>query len=263
MAQRGKVLRDTSSGKGLVSSGGSQYEFSLEGCWKSEVAPKIGMVVDFELGHDGNINSISAVPENQLAKEQAELVMQAAKKQGMAVLSGASARVGKSVLVAWGALFIAWFFLNVLNITVLANTTVGVTFWNLLGVVNNTTGLQSLGGNTGDKGIYALLAIVALAGPAVSQFWKDSKAHLGNCLPFILMLAIAVMIYFSLSNSASEAQKQMAAFGGAGMSNMVSQMMSEMLKSIHVGAGGIIAVIASAYLAAIGVKRFLVAKAQA
>jgi len=53
------------------------------------------------------------------------------------------------------------------------------------------------------------------------------------------------------------------AFGGKEASDMLSSMVSEMMKAVHIGAGAIIAAIASAYLAFVGAKQYLVAKAQA
>jgi hypothetical protein len=264
MAQRGKVLRDTSNGKGLISANGTQYEFALEGGWKSDISPKVGMVVEFELNAEGNISSASAVPENQLAKEQAELVMKAAKEKGMAALSSASARVGTSVLVAWGALAIAWFFLDMVSISMGSNNSQGITFWSYLSMANNgfERGISLIMANQGgDKGIFALFAILALVGPALSQFWKDSKSHLGNCLPLALMLGLPLTAYISFHSKMSDAQKM---FGGnQDMEKFASEMLAEMMKSVHIGMGGYVAVAASLYLAFIGLKRFLVAKAQA
>lgn len=255
--QRGKVLRDTNNGKGLISAAGTQYEFSLESCWKSDASPKVGMVVEFELNAEGNISSATSVPENQLAKEQAELVMQAAKEKGMAVLSSASARVGTSVLIAWGALAIAWFFLNMVNISMFTNSSQGFTFWNYLSMANN--GFE--GGSHGDKGIFALLAILALLGPAISQFWKDSKSHLGNCLPLALMLGMALTAYITFQSQMSAAQQMLG--GNKSLENFASGMLAEVMKSVHIGMGGYVAVAASLYLAFVGMKRFLVAKALA
>lgn len=257
MAQRGKVLRDTSNGKGLISSTGSQFEFELAGCWKSDVAPKVGMVVEFELNTEGQISSVIAIAENQLAKEQAELVMQAAKAKGMAALSDASARVGTSVLVAWGALVVAWFFLDMVTMNVGYGHKLGISFWNYLSIANGFSV-----GSDGGKGIYALLAILALAGPAISQFWKDSKAHLGNCLPFALMLGLALNAYISFKSKISSSYEAMGAFAGKDMANLASNMLDEALKSIHIGMGGYIAVAASAYLVFVGLRRFLIAKSQ-
>jgi hypothetical protein len=51
---------------------------------------------------------------------------------------------------------------------------------------------------------YAMLAIVAIAGPAISQFLKHPLATLGNCLPLVLMLLVSIMFYSSIHNAASQ-----------------------------------------------------------
>lgn len=280
MAQRGKVLRDTSNGKGLISAAGTQYEFSLEGCWKSDVSPKVGMVVEFELNAESNICSASAVPENQLVKEQAELAMQAAKQKGMAMFSAASARIGTPVLVAWAALIIAWFFMKMFTFTAANNESLVVsqTFWQLLGLANVSSLIDFmplLKAEGLDKGIYAFLAIAVLTGPAISQFWKDSKAHLGNCLPLVFMLVIFAAVYFVLGDllaavikqqqdSAAQLSSRYGSMYGsiAPAIPSAAEAKAKFLQQIHVGLGAYVALAASAYLAIIGLKRFLVAKAQ-
>lgn len=260
MAQRAKVLLDASNGKGLISTGSTQYEFVLKDIWKSDVAPKVGMVVEFELGSDGAVCSISPVPESQIAKEQADIVMKAAKAKGLALFSQASIRLGTPVLVAWAIIIVTWFFMNAINISMGAIGGAGVTFWELLGVVNNAGGLSGIGGSSSSKGIYGLMAIIALIGPAVSQFWSDKKAHLANCIPFLLMLVVMVIFYMQLRSSVAEVGKMAGGFGGGAIADMVSKMMAETMKSIHLGIGAIAAFITSAYLAFVGVNRFFVAK---
>ena len=264
MKQRGKILRDASNGNGLISSDGKQFEFYLEKNWRSDVTPKVGMVVDFDLSEIGEIQSAFAVNESQLAKEQADIAMKAAKEKGQALFKEASARLGVPVLVAWAAFVISWFYLSTITISATPANSVGITFWNLLGLVNNPNSMAYVAsGISGDKGIYALLAIAALAGPAISQFWKNSLSHLGNCLPLALMLIVSVMIYMALRDSAVQAQQAAAAFGGKAASDMINSMVTESMKAFHIGAGGVIAVVASAYLAFVGLKQYLVAKARA
>lgn len=260
MAQRAKVLLDGSKSNGLISTGSAQHEFTLKGCWKSEVAPKVGMIVEFELASDGTVRSIIPVPESQVAKEQADLVMQAAKAKGLALFAHASASLGTPVLVAWATVIVTWFFMNTINISVGGISGAGITFWDLLGVVNNSGGLASVGGGAGGKGIYALLAIVALAGPAVSQFWSDNKAHLANCIPLLLMLIVVVIFYIQLRSSVAEMGKMASGLGGSAVADMVNNMMAEAMKSVHIGIGAIAAFIASGYLAFVGVKRFIEGK---
>lgn len=60
--KRGKVLRDTSKGPGLLIIEGQQYPFSLSDLWKSDQPPKIGMIVEAEFNRDGQIVAIRTVP---------------------------------------------------------------------------------------------------------------------------------------------------------------------------------------------------------
>ncbi len=80
MRKRGKVLREPSSTAGLVIVEGQQYWFSLDGLWKSEGPPQPGEVVDVDFDSDWRILAIAAVPESQLAKEQADAAAGAARK---------------------------------------------------------------------------------------------------------------------------------------------------------------------------------------
>lgn len=262
MKMRGKVLRTPASGDGLVSAQGKQYGFTLEKHWKSDTPPTIGMVVDVELGSDGEIQTLAAVSENQLAKEQADLVMKAAKEKSGALLKEASARLGTTVLVAWAAFAIAWIFLGALSVSTSPTMSRAITFWDLLAAAHSTDSLAFMaGGISGDKGIYGFLAYAALIGPVVSQFWKHPLAHLGNCLPLVTMLVVTLAIYMGFRDSAAQAQQMAGAFGGNMAADMVNDMMGSMTKAIHIGVGGIIAGVACAYLAAVGLKRYLVAKA--
>lgn len=266
MKQRGRVIQDTSSGKGLISSDGKQYEFELAGIWKSDSAPKTDMVVELEFDSAGAISAIYAVSESDLAKEQAEKAMKAAKEKGTALYGELSARLGRPVLAALAAVAVSWFFLNLITIQLTTSNSMGITFWQLLGYVNagETLGMSMMNGNL-DKGIYGLLAVIALAGPFLGQIWKDPKAHLGHCLPLALMLIIAVKIYLSVHGAAQESQAQFQAMGGnafAGYAQeMMGNMVQEVLKAIHIGIGGYVALAASAFLAFLGLNKFLAAKA--
>ncbi len=266
MNKRGRILRDTSSGVGLISSEGHQYEFKLEGVWKSDIAPVQSMVVEFELDTNNNVISIQAVSESQLAKEQAEKALEALKGKSTAAFDDLSSRVGKSVLFATAALFVSWVFLNAITIQVTESMKYGVTFWKILGIVNASGGLNALqNGGGGDTGIYGFLGFLALAGPFISQFWKDPKSHLGNCLPLILMLFVGVSIYMSIQDGMNSAGSLGAAFGGAEAGkfaqNMMNEMMRSVLKALHVGIGGYVSIFASAYLFIIGARKFLASKA--
>ena len=266
MKKRGRVLHDASTGVGLISAEGKQYEFKLEGMWKSDFAPSQNMVVEIELDDAQQLLSITPVNEGQLAKEQADKALEAIKEKSAAAFDELSARVGKPVLVTTGALFISWFFLNMISIQVTESMKYGVTFWKILGIVNSSGGLNALqNGGGGDTGIYGFLGCVALVGPFLSQFWKDSRAHLGNCLPLILMLFVAISIYIGIQDGMKSAGNMGAMFGGAEAGkyaqNMINEMMLSVMKALHLGLGAYISIAASAYLSLIGARKYLAANA--
>src|SRR6266700_5569298 len=81
MAKRGKVLRDPLAGPGLLMVEGQQYPFVLDGIWRSAVPASAGLAVDVDFDSQGSIRGITAVPDSQLAKEQAEVALTAAKEK--------------------------------------------------------------------------------------------------------------------------------------------------------------------------------------
>lgn len=266
MKHRGKILRDTNAGPGLLSSGGNQHPFTLETHWKSDLPPKVGMVVDVALDGAGSLAAVTPVADAQLAREQAELAMQAARAKGGALAAGLTARFGLPTLVALAALALGWFVLNTIAVQLSAQYGVGMSFWKLLGVLNSPAGLMGgLSGGGAGSGIYGFLCIVALLAPLLPQFWNDRRAHLGGLLPLAFMLLVALMFYFGINDSVKQAQGAAGIFGGeqaARMAESVSSMMlREAMRAISFGAGAWLALLASLYLAGRGLMKFLAAKA--
>lgn len=266
MVKRGKVLRDTNSGPGLLTINETQYPFSLEGVWKSETAPKPNMAVDVELDDAGSIVAIRAVNESQLAKEQADKALGAAKDQGAKLAAGLVASFGVPKLVAASLLIVGWFFLNTVSINVMSSTKVGLTFWQILSVLNSPEGaLAALGGGGGSAGIYGVLAIVALLGPFVHFFWKDARANLCGVLPLLLMLFVCIMVYVGITDSVKQAQGVASAFGGLQAqkysANIAAEMTKEAMRAISIGLGAYLSIGVSLYFAGNGVFKYLAAKA--
>ncbi len=238
MTKRGKILRDANAGPGLVWVDQQQYPFSMGAVWKSGVPPTAGMTVDVEFALDGGLAGITQVTESQIAKEQAEAVMIAAREKGGAAVSSAVAKFGMPLLVATGLLIVGWFFLNAVSVEAMFGK-VSFTFWQVLGFLN----------------LYGFLAILALAGPFVRFFWKDARAHLGGLLPLIFMVLVGILVRSSLHSSMG---------GGAAdgpLAEMQQQAQDEMMKAIKLGFGTYLSMLVSLYLAAVAAKQFLVAKA--
>jgi hypothetical protein len=256
MAKRGKVLRDPNAGPGLLIVDGQQYPFALEGVWKSEVAPKPGLVVDVDLDTTGRVSAITAVPDSQLAKEQAEIAMRAAKEKGGQIFGQIVAKVGMPNLVAGLVLFIAWFWLNAVVVVLPFAGKMEITFWQVLGLLNASNIIEVLGSNMhGSAGIYGLFAVVCLAGPFLQYFWKDKRAALGGVLPLAFMVIVGIMVRSSISNAMGPVPS------GPMYADMQREAQAEMSKAISMGMGVYLAVLASLYFAGVGLKNYLAAKA--
>ncbi len=92
--KRGKILRDSRTGPGLLMIEGRQYSFSMEGVWKSQVPPKPGLAVDVKLDRVGQILAITGVSESQLATEQAGRSMDKVEAVGLKIFRKIAAKCG-------------------------------------------------------------------------------------------------------------------------------------------------------------------------
>src|SRR5882724_9440555 len=169
MTKRGRVLRDTTSGPGLLMIEGQQYRFSLEGVWKSERPPKPGLVVDVELDARGKVQSIIVVPDSRLAREQAEAAAAGvARQKGENLASSRRAKIGMPSLAAAGLLAAAWFFLTAASIQFPFPGRLEFTFWQILGFLNAASVPELLDRTSGPSaGVYGFVAGVALLGPFI------------------------------------------------------------------------------------------------
>jgi hypothetical protein len=254
MTKRGKVLRDTNPGPGLLSIDGQHVQFSFEGIWRCEMPPFPGMAVQVEFAPDGRIVGITAISDSQIAKEQAGAVVEAARQRGKVLASAAVARFGLPTLIATGLLIIGWFFLSAASIQTLLGK-VDFSFWQLLGFLNSGSAFENvMQGRSGPTaGFYGFLALAALTGPFVPYFWKDKRASLGGVLPLALMFMAAVMLRGSINNA-------VGGDVGGPLGDMARQAREEAMNAISLGLGSYVSAVASLYFAVVSVKNFLLAR---
>ncbi|MEZ5474637.1 MAG: hypothetical protein R3E72_06480 [Steroidobacteraceae bacterium] len=251
--RRGRVLRDTSVGAGLIFVDGKQYPFNLEGSWKSEYAPKVNMGVDADFDDQGNLIAVRAVGAQMIAGEQAAQVLglaqDKAKKlaaefqdKGAPVIAQYAGKIGYSTLGAFAAVVIGWFFLPLVSVNLGMIGKNSVTFYQGLKLLN-ASGIESLAALSGggSAGLYGVLCFAALATVFLPQLWRDSKAGFGMTAPLLLMLLVGVVAYFKISGQISAGQEQAGAFGGAEYQQMAREMAerasAEMRKAISIGFG--------------------------
>jgi len=248
MTRRGKILRDTNAGPGLLVIDGTQYPFQLEGQWRSDQPPRTGMVVDVDLSPAGEVVTVRAVADTVLAREQADLAMAAVKEKGGALAGAMVSRFGTRDLVAFGLLVVSWFFLTAGSFGGGIMGKMSFTFWQVLGYLNEgaaSIGSRAMGGSS-STGIWGLAAVVALVGPFVHHFWKDRRAQLLGLLPLLLMLLVLWRVFAGMGSSMDDTGGM---FGDEGR-EMAAQMRREMRAAVSIGLGTYLSLLVALYFGA-------------
>jgi len=255
MIRRGRILRDTAVGPGLLVVDETQYPFTLEGVWKSSAPPVAGRVVDVDID-GGRIVSVTAVPGALLARERVARVLRGVRSHGGAAARRAITRYGATALIAGAMLVTGWFFLAAASLA----TPVGrvtLTFWQALGAINSGEGalLQRVSGASGSAGIYGVVAVVALSAPFVAPLWRDRRARLAGMLPLVLMLVVA----WKMTHLASAPSEDTSMLGGAEADvtrSIARDLRDQMRHSISIGLGTYASGAAAAYFAFVSIRRY-------
>ncbi len=243
-------------GTGLLSVDGTQHAFTLEGMWLSEVAPKVGMTaeVDFE---DDRVKTVRAVPENQIAKEQAELAL----RQGGDLAKRIKERFGLPTIIGFAILIVGWFVLSSVDVGV-ETLSVQLSFWQMLHLIGKDNAFQNLGAvmmGSSSAGIYGLLALIALVGPILPFFWNDRRALLGGLLPLMMMLLVGALILHQIHIVGDAVSKMLGA--GPAAQKMMDDARAELMSELRLGAGSYVSFAACLYFAFTAAKKYLVAGA--
>ena len=178
-------------------------------------------------------------------------------------------RVGIPTLAAMGVLLVAWLFLSTLSVRVTQEQRIGVSFYDVLKIFNSSAGLQGIGADaTGGAGLYGLLMWVSLLLPLASHFRGHRYWALGYAAPLAFMLVMLVAVRMQITSGVNKAANVAANLGGmfgdASANAMAKQMLDKMvartLEAISFGSGFYVGLLVAAYLAFLGVRRFLAAR---
>jgi len=239
---RGTVIKVPDATPGLLIVDGRQLPFSLEGRWRSPVAPAINMSVEVEFDSSGAVASVSVVDAQQVARERLEQFGGIAQQQGKVAAeiarqgAGAlAARMGTAPLVAAVAIWVAWFFLPAVNITLFTESR-SFTFWEILGL-----NLENPFNMTGSHGLFGLLGVLAIAAPFARPFVVHPKASWLNALPLAFVVLAVLRLLYTINRAA----------GNVGANREVTSFVRDL---ISLGSGAYILVAAGAFLAFLAVK---------
>jgi hypothetical protein len=205
---RGTIIKAPDSTPGLLYVQGQQKSFTLEGIWRSPVAPAPNMIVDVDLDAAGNITALTAVTADQPAQsaahtgqagaaaaEQGKQAMKAAKK-GIGVMA---AKMGSLALGAAVLIVIAFFFFPALAVGAMGITALSYTFWNVAGME------AGMGGPSSSMGFWSLIGFVAVFAPFAVPFLKMAWAKYLNAAPLAFVLLTLIKVWWSYHSALSNA----------------------------------------------------------
>jgi hypothetical protein len=200
---RGSIIKVPDSNPGLLFVNSEQKPFSIEGIWKSSVAPAVNMAVDVEFDGSGSIRAVTVVDPQQLAKERLTDVSGKAQEQGKQIfeiirqaIGALAARMGSIALGTTVAVWIAWFFLTAAKLDLGFLGSKSFTFWELLALdLSNPMNMGS-----GSHGLFALIGLAAIAAPFAAPFIRHAQANYLNAMP----LAYLVMAFLKIRSDLKE-----------------------------------------------------------
>ncbi len=200
---RSTIVKVPDATPGLLFLNGQQKQFTLDGIWKSPVAPAANMTVDVDLDGSGSIAGITVVDSQQLNKERLNQLGGVAQEKGKEAAKlaqqGIGALAGKMGAVALGAtvlVWIAWFFLPAATVSLGFAGSMSFTFWNLLGI--DLSNPMTLAQGTANHGALALLGLVAIAVPVAVPFVKTPWAKYLNAAPLAFLLIAVGSLYMQV-----------------------------------------------------------------
>lgn len=208
---RASILRTPGDNPGLLFLDGRQWPFTLDNVWKSRVAPSINMLVDVDFDGQGNITAITAVDPQQAAREKLEQIGDAAKERGKEATKIASqgigalaAQMGKVTLAAAVILWIAWFFMPSLSISLSVfgvNGSRSISLWTAL-ALDRSFNLTSFFNNAdpgGSRGFLSLVVLAGMAAPFAVSLIKNSHTRYLYAAPLACVLLAWLTILYEFN----------------------------------------------------------------
>lgn len=200
---RGTILRVPDSNPGLLFLNGDQKPFTLEGVWKSAVAPAPNMAVDVDLDSSGSIVAITVVDSHQIAKERMNELGGVAQEKGkeaakwaQSAIGAQAARMGAVALASAALVCVGWFLFPAASIPTEIPASLSFTMWNLSGIDGNDA--QTIAGGGTSHGAIAFLCLAALAVPFAVPFIRVPWARYLYAAPLAFVLIAAVTSYMQM-----------------------------------------------------------------
>ena len=209
---RGTIIKVPDATPGLLLLGGRQYSFTLEGVWRSAVAPAPNQSVTVELDSAGVVLSIFVVDQQQIAKEKLAELGGVAQEQGKVVaaqiqsgVSTLAARMGAGTLGIAVLIWIVWFLIHAAGLGGGGEDVASYTFWQLLGTNFADQGSAMGGGHA--RAWLRFIGFCAIAAPFLAPFIREAWSRYLNAAP----LAVVLLGWFVLHENIAGSLGQLGA----------------------------------------------------
>jgi hypothetical protein len=195
---RGTIVKVPDASPGLVVVSGQQKQFTLEGIWRSPVAPAANMMVDVDLDATGSVAAVTVVDAQQRAKEQMRQLSGVAQERGKEAadmarqgIGALAARMGTVALASVVLVWIAWFFFPVASVDT-GGGKISYSFWTLIGV--DFKNLESLA-TGGSHGFFSLIGLIAIAVPFAAPFVRATWSRYLYAAPLAYIVLGLIIMY--------------------------------------------------------------------
>jgi hypothetical protein len=190
---RGAVIKVPDTTPGILSIAGRQQVFSLDGVWRSAVAPTPNQKVEVELDNAGTLLSITVLDQQELVREQLTALGGVAQERGKDIavhvqrfLNALAARMGMATLATAVLIWIAWFLLPAAGISGGGEDIASFSFRTLLGT--NLADQSSFANPGHGRVLLRYAGLLAIAAPFAAPFIKTAWSRFLNAAPLAATL---------------------------------------------------------------------------
>jgi hypothetical protein len=206
---RGTIIKVPDATPGLLLLNGRQCSFTLEGVWRSAVAPAPNQSVIVDLDSAGAPLSITVVDQQQIAKEKLAELSGVAGERGKVLLvqiqnllSVLAARMGAVTLGVAVLIWIAWFLIRAAGIGGGGEDVASYTFWKLIGTNLADQGSVIDGGHA--RGWLRIIGFCAIVAPFLAPFIRETWSRYLNAAPLAVVLLGWFVLHENMAGGLSE-----------------------------------------------------------
>jgi hypothetical protein len=203
---RGTIIKVPDATPGLLLLNGRQYAFTLEGVWRSAVAPALNQSVTVELDPNGALLSITVVDQAQIAKEKLAEFSGVAQERGKVVagqiqtgIGALAARMGAVTLSIAVLIWIVWFLIPAAGVGGGGEDVASYTFWKLIGT-NFADQISMVDGGHA-RGWLRFIGFAAIVAPFLAPFIRANWSRFLNAAPLAVVLLGWLVIHQNMAGT--------------------------------------------------------------